>query len=230
MPDNAQPEDTLAPGGRVKRGRIGDVPDAIQRRYYTDDRGGPGRGFYVDASVLRPAFRDRGDQLASDRADPNAIRDMTDIARHRGWLIVTARGSAEFRREAWLTGRAIGLGSGSPRVSADRTRFARSWNAGANSASGVSSAASCIRKGGTIDDSARETAHGQFAPIEKTAGAPPRCALSKPWFVRTCKTQKDSSGSWIVARARIADWLERGARIDSPQQGRSSQHERQRSR
>ena len=84
MPDNAQPQDTLAPGGRVKRGRIGDVPDAIQRRYYTDDRGGPGRGFYVDASVLRPAFRDRGDQLASDRdgewdEDEQEWRDM-------GWL------------------------------------------------------------------------------------------------------------------------------------------------
>src|ERR1700710_411447 len=109
MPDSTPSEQTIEPGGRERRGKIGDVPDVIQRRYYTDDRGGPGRGFYVDATVARPAFRDRGDQLASDRADPNAIRDMTEIARHRGWLIVTARGSPVFRREAWLAGRQAGL-------------------------------------------------------------------------------------------------------------------------
>lgn len=109
MPDSSPSEQTIEPGGRERRGKIGDVPDVIQRRYYTDDRGGPGRGFYVDATVARPAFRDRGHQLAADLADPNAIRDMTEIARHRGWLIVTARGSAEFRREAWLAGRQAGL-------------------------------------------------------------------------------------------------------------------------
>jgi hypothetical protein len=109
MPDSSPGKQTIEPGGRERRGRIGDVPDAIRRRYYTDDRGGPGQGFYVDATVARPAFRDRGHQLAADRADPNAIRDMTAIARHRGWLNVTARGSSEFRREAWLAGRQAGL-------------------------------------------------------------------------------------------------------------------------
>jgi Large polyvalent protein-associated domain 7 len=43
-----------------------------------------GRSFYVDATVQQPAFRDRGDHLAAERADPNAIRDMTEIAKHRG--------------------------------------------------------------------------------------------------------------------------------------------------
>jgi hypothetical protein len=41
--------------------------------------------------------------------DPNAIRDMAAIAHHRGWSIVKAQGSAEFRREAWLAGRSLGL-------------------------------------------------------------------------------------------------------------------------
>lgn len=109
MPDNAQPENRLGPASRGRSGSVGDVPDEIGRRYYTDDRGGPGRGYYVDASVARAAFRDRGNHLAAERADPNAIRDMTEIARHRGWLIVTVKGSAEFRREAWLAGRHAGL-------------------------------------------------------------------------------------------------------------------------
>jgi hypothetical protein len=34
---------------------------------------------------------------------------MVMVARHRGWRIVVARGSPEFRREAWLAGRALGL-------------------------------------------------------------------------------------------------------------------------
>jgi hypothetical protein len=60
---------------------------------------------HVDAAVNRAAFRDRGDRLA----DPNAIRDMVEIARHRGRSIVAVRGSTEFRREAWLAARQLGL-------------------------------------------------------------------------------------------------------------------------
>jgi hypothetical protein len=109
MPDSAPSENRLGAAGRNRSGSVGDVPDDIGRRYFTDDRGGPGRGYYVDASVGRAAFRDRGDYLTAERADPNAIRDMSAIARHRGWQIVTVKGSTEFRREAWLAGRQAGL-------------------------------------------------------------------------------------------------------------------------
>jgi Large polyvalent protein-associated domain 7 len=64
---------------------VGDVPEAIKRRYYTEERGGSGFGFYVDARIVAPAFRDRGREIISPRADPNAIRDMVEIAKHRGW-------------------------------------------------------------------------------------------------------------------------------------------------
>jgi hypothetical protein len=87
----------------------GDVPEAIRRRYYLDGRGGAGLGFYEDAQVKVPAFRDKGRELAAARTSPQTIRDMTAIARHRGWTIVVARGAKEFRREAWLAGRAVGL-------------------------------------------------------------------------------------------------------------------------
>jgi hypothetical protein len=109
MPDKAQAENTIAASDRSRSANVGDVPEAIRRRYFTDERGGPGLGFYVDATVARAAFRDQGSRLSVDRADPNAIRDMAEIAKHRGWVIITARGSADFRREAWLTGRSLGL-------------------------------------------------------------------------------------------------------------------------
>jgi hypothetical protein len=109
MSDQPETLNTLGPDGRKPSGMRGDVPEAIKRRYFTDERGGAGLGFYADATVIAPAFRDRGRQLETPRADPNAIRDMVVVARHRGWSIVAARGSPEFRREAWLAGRAIGL-------------------------------------------------------------------------------------------------------------------------
>lgn len=227
MPDNALPEDTLAPGGRVKRGRIGDVPDAIQRRYYTDDRGGPGRGFYVDASVLRPAFRDRGDQLASDRADPNAIRDMTEIARHRGWLIVTARGSTEFRREAWLAGRQAGLEvRGYQPTERDLQELER-------------------RRERRERGEQRRELHQERRDDRRRHAGETRDAVRSNRDDRRCAAQmrvvesvvrarvQDEDGQQRIldrARARIADWLERGARFDPPQQERSSHLERQRAR
>jgi hypothetical protein len=100
---------SLAPGVRNRSTAEGDVPEALRRRYYVDGRGGAGLGFYPDATVKAPAFRDRGRQLLVARNDPNAIRDMTAIAQHRGWTIVVAKGEAGFRREAWLAGRAVGL-------------------------------------------------------------------------------------------------------------------------
>ena len=109
MPDDPKAQDSLSPAEKDRSVVQGDVPDALKRRYYTDDRGEDGLGFYADARILAPAFRDRGRELVTARLDPNAIRDMTAIAQHRGWTNVQARGAAEFRREAWLAGRSIGL-------------------------------------------------------------------------------------------------------------------------
>jgi hypothetical protein len=87
----------------------GDVPDDLRRRYYLDGRGGLGLGFYADATIATPAFRDRGDRLVTPRTDPHVIRHLTAIARHRGWAKVTLTGTPAFRREAWLIARAEGL-------------------------------------------------------------------------------------------------------------------------
>ncbi|MBI1198927.1 MAG: hypothetical protein GC203_13785 [Phenylobacterium sp.] len=109
MPDDPSVPNTLSPGVRGRSTAEGDVPERLRRRYYLDGRGGAGLGFYVDASVKAPAFRDEGRRLAAVRTDPNAIRDMAAIAQHRGWTIVAVRGSPGFRREAWLAGRTLGI-------------------------------------------------------------------------------------------------------------------------
>ena len=61
----------------------GDVPDDLKRRYFVDGRGGPGLGFYADATVPTPAFRDRGDRLVTTRIrvpNPTKLRIATGAA------------------------------------------------------------------------------------------------------------------------------------------------------
>ena len=208
MPDSASRQNTLSTDGRTRRSRIGDVPDAIERRYYTDDRGGSGRGFYIDSTVARPAFRDHGHQLAAERADPNVIRDMTEIAQHRGWTIVTARGSPEFRREAWLAGRRAGL---EVRGYQPTERDLQELD----------------RRQGQRDPVARR-------PEARPENREDRRGASQMRVVEAIvrsRVQDEESQQRIMerARTRIADWLERGATFEPHRTGRSAP-ERQRAR
>lgn len=193
---------SLAPGVRNRSTAEGDVPEALRRRYYVDGRGGAGLGFYPDATVKAPAFRDAGRQLVAARNDPNAIRDMTAIARHRGWTIVVAKGEAGFRREAWLAGRAVGLEvRGYRPTERDIQELDR-----------------------RIDRRlSRETRSGRTEPStgERTRTSDPegdRGARSRLRAVETvvrARVSERSAQERIIAQARgrIADWLERGARF-----------------
>jgi len=105
MPDEIN-RNQIDSEGRGRSTRKGDVPELLQRRYYTDERGGPGLGFYADARVQAAAFRDLGGRLVAARSDPTAIRDMAAVAQHRGGAAVVGHGDKDFPREAWLTPRA----------------------------------------------------------------------------------------------------------------------------
>ena len=190
MPDEPNPENTLRSIPEPRSQAVGDVPEAIRRRYYTEERGGPGLGFYIDARIVAPAFRDRGRELTTPRADPNAIRDMLEIARHRGWRSIEIKGSPEFRREAWLAGRAMGLEMWGYRIG-DRD----------------------IQD---LDRRLERRERGQDRHVEATARSQLRVVDA---VVR--QHVKDPDGQRRVmeaARARIADWLERGASFEPPRQ------------
>lgn len=90
-------------------GSAGDVPEAIRRRYLVEREGGARLGFYVDATIRTPAFRDEGRRLTASRNDPRLVRDLVAIAEHRGWSRIEVRGETEFRRQVWLIGREAGL-------------------------------------------------------------------------------------------------------------------------
>jgi hypothetical protein len=225
MPDNSKPEDTLAPALKKRSATKGDVPDALSRRYYTDERGGDGIGFYVDARIETPAFRDRGAELVAARLDPNAVRDMAVIAEHRGWTIVTARGSAEFRREAWLAGRSIGLEvRGYRPAERDIQELERRTNRRlrASDRLDVRHERREERRDHVADEQEVRRARG------RETGAHTQMKLVDA-VVRARVTDPERQERILAsARSRIADWLERGARFEPLQsQERSSPPQRE---
>jgi hypothetical protein len=215
MADESQTPNRITATGRTRSVAQGDVPDAFRRRYYTDERGGAGLGFYVDATVQRPAFRDEGRRLVAGRADPTAIRDMAAIAEHRGWTIVTARGSAEFRREAWLAGRTLGIEVRGYRPSERdmqelerrRTRRIRVEDAREKQNDQAQT-----RRNHAADE--REVRRGRHDDRRADAAAGSQLRIVDA-VVRARVNDSDRRDQILrAARERVASWLERGAQFE----------------
>jgi hypothetical protein len=209
--------------GRGRSMRKGDVPDPLRRRYYTDDRGGPGLGFYADARIQTAAFRDLGARLVTPKSDPNAIRDMARVAQHRGWTVVVVHGEQDFRREAWLTVSALGLGvRGYQPTERDRQELERRQAALARGAARADEAA---------------PPRGDRKP--RDGGAAGRANMRIVEAVVRARVADRPSQDRILtaARERLASWLEKGARLQPVELARSHaqqdalrSRERQRSR
>jgi hypothetical protein len=105
-------------------------PDVITSRYYVENKGGE-RRYYDDYKRQTLAMRATDTSISSKREDLNTIKAMLDVAAARGWQSVNVKGSAEFRREAWIEGQARGLdvrghrSSEPDRQEADRRRAER---------------------------------------------------------------------------------------------------------
>lgn len=213
MPD-AIDRNQIDSEGRGRSTHKGDVPDPMRRRYYLDDKGGPGLGFYVDARVDTPAFRDLGARLVSERSDPNAIRDMANVARHRGWTIVVIHGEPEFRREAWLAAMALGIEArGHQPTDRDKQELERRI-------------AQAIRRAEREPASTPgRSDRGDAATLKVVEAVVRGRVADRPAQDRILH----------AARDRIAGWLERGARLEPPDlavasSSQARSRERQRSR
>lgn len=204
MADDPAAPNTISPGVRDRSVAEGDVPEHLRRRYYVDGRGGAGLGFYVDAQVKAPAFRDQGRQLIAARSDPNAVRDMTAIAQHRGWSIVVARGAAGFRREAWLAGRAVGIEvRGYRPTERDVQELDRR------------TAARDRRESATGNGRGRGQRHDRAGPdVDTDPGARVNLGVVEAVIRARVADRPAQERILLAARDRIANWLERGARIE----------------
>lgn len=197
--------------GRGRSMRRGDVPEPLRSRYYLDEKGGPGLGFYVDARVQTAAFRDLGARLVSGRSDPNAIRDMAAVAHHRGWTVVVVHGETDFRREAWLTATALGMEvRGYRPTERDLQELER-----------------------------REAAHARKARTSDAAKSLTTAVRNNIRVVETVVRARVAEAGvqeriLTRARERIAGWLERGAWLDPvnvgppPRADRTSDRSRER--
>lgn len=205
--------------GRGRSTNKGDVPDALRRRYFLDDRGGPGLGFYADARVQTAAFRDLGSRLTTPRSDPNAIRDMAAVAQHRGWSVVVVHGEADFRREAWLTASALGMEvRGYQPGERDRQELERRTTALARKAARAAE---------------HRPARGEREAPDNAAAARSNMRIVEA-VVRARVGERPARDRILsAARERLASWLERGARFEPlavPRNGTDREADRARER
>ena len=200
MADDASEANRLVAQVSLRSTRMGDVPDHLARRYFTDGRGG-GLAFYPDAATPVAAFRDRGARLTTARNDPNAIRHMVLIAQHREWAVVLVRGAPEFRREAWMAGRALGLDVRGYRPTERDVQ--------------------ALQRRLTADRDRRENPERPErrrpeprAPTVTSSG--PRAHMRAVEAVVRTRVQNTEDQERILAgaRRRLAAWLERGARFE----------------
>jgi hypothetical protein len=171
----------------------GDVPERLRRRYLTDERNGPGLGFYVDARVSTPAFRDHGRRLTTDRNDPYVVRDLIAIAQYRGWTTISVRGQTAFRREIWIAGQTAGL-------------EVRGYRPSERDLQDLDRRAERTR----IPSNAERTASLAAGDLT-TPGPRSRLKIVEAVVKDRIADPVGQARILAAARGRIADWLERGA-------------------
>lgn len=101
----------------VRRSRtLGDMPDHVGRRYFVEERG-PRREYrlFEHAHDPAPVIRDRGHRLIVAGESAAVVRDLIDIARHRGWEKIDVSGSERFRRMVEQEARRHGIDVTRPR-------------------------------------------------------------------------------------------------------------------
>jgi hypothetical protein len=103
-------EDRNAIGRAKAEGRTnrGDLPGEM-RPHYRLDRHRYVVDVYRAEADRDPVFRDQGFRLSTRRSDPNLVRELMEVVRHRKWTEVYVLGDANFRREAWMQARGAGL-------------------------------------------------------------------------------------------------------------------------
>jgi hypothetical protein len=195
-----EPANVVTPDADARSVRKGDIPDALRRRYLTDTRGGPGIGYFVDTTVTVAAFRDHGRRLTATRTQPQVVRDLIAIARHRDWKVVRVQGAPEFRREIWLSGNLAGIEvRGYRPTERDQQDLARRMER--------QSSRLAQRQG--YDEPTRGD-----RKMPDTAGVQARLNVVEAVVRNRIVEPADQARVLTRARDQIAGWLERGARLN----------------
>lgn len=90
--------------------RKGDLPEGLEARYLVEhDRAGRAERFHRDLRNGEALFRDRGRKLVARELYLGVVKDMLEIAAHRGWREIVVSGDPAFRREVWVQAQALDL-------------------------------------------------------------------------------------------------------------------------
>ena len=210
-----EPANVVTSAAEARSVRKGDIPDNLRRRYLTDTHGGPGIGFFVDTTVTIAAFRDHGHRLTATRTQPQVVRDLIAIARHRDWKVVRVQGAPEFRRDIWLSGNLAGLEvRGYRPTQRDQQDLTR-------------------RKERQVERSAHRQGYDEPTPgdrkMQNTPDVQARLKVVEAVVRSRIVEPADQLRVMSKARERITQWLERGARlhpseIDKQHSSRSARH------
>ncbi|RVT90293.1 LPD7 domain-containing protein [Sphingomonas crocodyli] len=87
------------PQGKICSQRKGDLPPTVAARYFAEERGLRRDWHLFEAARDRkPAIRDLGNRLIQTGQSEAVVRDLVEIAAHRGWDRIRVEGSASFQR------------------------------------------------------------------------------------------------------------------------------------
>jgi hypothetical protein len=96
-----EPESNWVRRALAKRPPVIEDPASIWSMYHAE-QGWRRRYYYADERKTQLVITATHDALKTKRQDAKTVSALLSLAEARGWKTVRARGSKEFRREAWI--------------------------------------------------------------------------------------------------------------------------------
>lgn len=163
-----------------------DTPDSLKDRYITFEGRllSPGRQYASPDSYRTVLFTDKGSKLTTAKSDLQTVKDMLEVAKHKGWDSIKIKGGKEFKSLMFVMAESQGIRTSgySPKpedlAMVERLRQEYALN-------GIENATRQERRGGVSDGLApeqeRRPSEGQPGRSDDTpvSGKPDAAAISK---------------------------------------------------
>lgn len=162
------------------------TPESLQNRYITFEGRllSPSRQYASPDSYRTVLFTDKGNKLTTAKSDLQTVKDMLEVAKHKGWDSIKIKGSKEFKSLMFVMAESQGIRTSgySPKpedlAMVERLRQEYALN-------GIENATRQERRGGVSDGLApeqeRRPSEGQPGRSDDTpvSGKPDAAAISK---------------------------------------------------
>jgi hypothetical protein len=165
------------------QGGIPDDPESIRRNLYIDDKKPTKRVYYADYQQKKEVIRATPERISSKYADARTVDAMLTLAQARGWKELQLRGTQEFRAEAWVQAKVLGIKTiGYTPTATDRQEVAKRLS---NAAPVVPATAPAQPTVGaapartatpSVQPSQAQTLAAAAASSQQAQGGPPRAA------------------------------------------------------